>query len=87
MRSSMKTLIIIISLVTAVAFLALSVVSTLQIFTTLISGADALRGELWALLIMTFTAGVIMIMLAWGISEIGSRPPMPRTAPQTSDEE
>lgn len=87
MRSPIKSLIIVISLLTAIAFLGLSIVSTWQIFNTLISGADALRGELWALLIMTFTAGVIMIMLAWGIAEIGSRPAVSRPTPRDAEEE
>lgn len=77
-RSPMKSLIVFISLITAIAFLSLSIISTWQIFTSLIAGGDSLRGELWALLIMTFTAGVIMILLAWGIAEIGSRPAAPR---------
>ncbi|XWX02622.1 hypothetical protein VZO05_08885 [Aggregatilineales bacterium SYSU G02658] len=87
-RSPMKSLIVFISLITAIAFLGLSIISTWQIFTSLISGGDSLRGELWALLIMTFTAGVIMILLAWGITEVGSRPSTPRpAAAAASDEE
>jgi cytochrome bd-type quinol oxidase subunit 1 len=87
-RSPMKSLIVFISLITAIAFLGLSIISTWQIFTSLIGGADSLRGELWALLIMTFTAGVIMILLAWGITEVGSRPPAARsTTPETTEEE
>ncbi|MFQ3659729.1 MAG: hypothetical protein SNJ54_12330 [Anaerolineae bacterium] len=88
MRSPMKSLIVFISLITAIAFLGLSIISTWQIFTSLIAGGDSLRGELWALLIMTFTAGVIMILLAWGITEIGSRPAAPRaTSPATTNDE
>ncbi len=86
-RSPIKSLIVIISLLTAIAFLGLSIVSTWQIFTTLIAGTQPLRGELWALLIMTFTAGVIMIMLAWGIAEIGSRPASVRPPVVSTDEE
>lgn len=85
-RSPIKSLIVIISLITAIAFLGLSIVSTWQIFTALISGEGSLRGELWALLIMTFTAGVIMIMLAWGIAEIGSRPAQASPARASEDE-
>lgn len=86
-RSPIKSLIVIISLITAIAFLGLSIVSTWQIFTTLIGGGEVLRGELWALLIMTFTAGVIMIMLAWGIAEIGSRPAEARRIPANTEDE
>jgi choline-glycine betaine transporter len=83
----MKSLIIFISLLTAIAFLGLSVISTWQIFTTLIAGAEPLRGELWALLIMTFTAGVIMVLLAWGISELGSAARTGRPAATPADDE
>lgn len=86
-NSPMKQLIIFISLITAIAFLGLSVVSTWQIFTSLIAGDAPLRGELWALLVMTFTAGVIMILLAWGIAEIGTRPPVARPQAPTEDGE
>lgn len=67
----MKYLIILISSLTAIAFLGFSVISTWQIFTVLISG-ESIRSELWALLVMTFTAGVIMLSLAWGIVELGA---------------
>lgn len=66
----MKQFIIAISLITAIAFLVLSVVSTWEIFSTLISGDDAVRGELWLLLILCFTGGVIMLSIAWGIAEL-----------------
>ncbi|MCS6835643.1 MAG: hypothetical protein NZ750_06480 [Anaerolineae bacterium] len=66
----MKILIIAISLVTAVAFLLIAVISTWQIFTALIGGGDNLRGELWILLIVAFTGGVIMLAMAWGIAEL-----------------
>jgi hypothetical protein len=66
----MKQLIIAISLLTAVAFLVLSVITTYQIFTTLISGEQAVRGELWILLILCFTGGVILLSIAWGIAEL-----------------
>ena len=80
----MKPLIVLISLITAIAFLAVSVIATWQIFTTLISGTE-IRGELWAFLILTFSAGVIMISLSWGISELGaSRAP---ATPTTDSEE
>lgn len=66
----MKLLIIIISLATAIAFMLISVITTWQIFTTLISGEAAVRGELWVLLIVAFTGGVIMLAMAWGIAEL-----------------
>lgn len=82
----MKYLIILISSLTAIAFLGFSVISTWQIFTVLISG-ESIRNELWALLVMTFTAGVIMLSLAWGIVELGAarRQNVPDTF--TQDEE
>jgi hypothetical protein len=86
-RSFMKQLIIFISLLASVAFLGLSVVATWQIFSTLIAADGVpLRGELWAFLILTFTAGVIMIMLAWGIAEIGNRPASRPQAPPSTEE-
>jgi membrane protein implicated in regulation of membrane protease activity len=66
----MKMLIIAISLVTAIAFLLIAVISTWQIFTALIAGGENLRGELWILLIVSFTGGVIMLAMAWGIAEL-----------------
>lgn len=66
----MKQLIIAISLLTAVAFLVLSVVTTYQIFTVLIGGEQVVRGELWILLILCFTGGVILLSIAWGIAEL-----------------
>jgi|GEM_PF-1810881 len=69
-NSLMKFVIIAVSLVAAIAFLAISVISTYEIFQTLLSGDDPIRGELWILLIMTFTGGVIMLSIAWGIAEL-----------------
>ena len=66
----MKYVIIAVSLVTAVAFLGISVVSTYEIFQTLLQGDDPIRGELWILLIMAFTGGVILLSIAWGIAEL-----------------
>lgn len=66
----MKYVIIAVSLVTAVAFLAISVISTYEIFQTLLQGDDPIRGELWVLLIMAFTGGVILLSIAWGIAEL-----------------
>ena len=66
----MKQLIIVISLATAIAFLVISVISTWQIFTLLIGGDEAIRGELWLLLILAFAGGVIMLSIAWGIAEL-----------------
>lgn len=63
-NSLMKMLIIAISLVTAVAFLLIAVISTWQIFTALIANGESLRGELWILLIVSFTGGVIMLAMA-----------------------
>ena len=66
----MKQLIITISIVTAIAFLLLSVISTWQIFTFLLDSNGDVRPELWILLIITFTGGVIMLGIAWGIAEV-----------------
>jgi len=66
----MKQLIIGISLITAIAFLVLSVITTYEIFSKLISTEESVRGELWALLIVCFTGGVIMLSIAWGIAEL-----------------
>lgn len=66
----MKQIIIGISLTTAIAFLVLSVVSTWQIFTLLLSSDASVRSELWVLLILCFTGGVIMLSIAWGIAEL-----------------
>lgn len=82
----MKQLIVFISLLTALAFLAVSVVATWQIFTTLIAGTE-IRGELWAFLVLTFTAGVIMISLAWGITEIGEARRNVRPVATSAEEE
>ncbi len=86
-RNTLKPLIVFISLITAVAFLAVSVIATWQIFTTLIAGND-IRSELWAFLVLTFTAGVIMISLSWGISEYGEarRAALASPAPSGDDE-
>lgn len=67
---SMKQIIIGVSLVTAVAFLIISVITTFQIFTIVISSDTLVRGELWLLLILCFTGGVIMLSIAWGIAEL-----------------
>lgn len=69
--SMMKLLIIGISVVAAVAFLLLSIMSIFQIFNQLLYTSDSIRGELWVLLILSFTAGVIMLSIAWGITELG----------------
>ena len=66
----MKQLIIGVSLFTAIAFLIISVITTFQIFTIVISTETLVRGELWLLLILCFTGGVIMLSIAWGIAEL-----------------
>jgi hypothetical protein len=66
----MKQVIIGISVLAAVAFLGISVVSTYNIFTLLIETESGVRGELWVLLVLTFTGGVIMLAIAWGIAEL-----------------
>lgn len=68
--SSMKNIITTISVVTAIAFLLISVISTVQIFLLVVGGNAAVRGELWVLLITTFTGGIIMLGIAWGIAEL-----------------
>ncbi|QPC81842.1 hypothetical protein G4Y79_19450 [Phototrophicus methaneseepsis] len=66
----MKYIIIVVSIVTSVAFLGISVISTYEIFQTLLQGDDPIRGEMWVLLIMAFTGGVILLSMAWGIAEL-----------------
>lgn len=66
----MKQVIIGISLITAIAFLVLSVITTYEIFVTLIGSEEPIRSELWALLVVCFTGGVIMLSIAWGIAEL-----------------
>ena len=85
-RNFMKYFIILISALTAVAFLGFSVISTWQLFTILIAG-ESIRSELWVLLIMTFTAGVIMLSLAWGIVEIGEMRRINREAQHSNTDE
>ena len=66
----MKQVIIGISVLAGVAFLGISVISTYNIFTVLIDSDAGVRGELWVLLVLAFTGGVIMLAIAWGIAEI-----------------
>lgn len=67
---SMKQVIIGISLLSSVAFLGLSVVSTYEIFRLLIDSDQVVRAELWIFLILCFTGGVILLSIAWGIAEL-----------------
>lgn len=66
----MKQLIITINLAVSIAFLGLSIATTYEIFTTLIETEDVIRNELWILLIVCFTGGVIMLSIAWGVAEL-----------------
>lgn len=66
----MKQFIIIINLLAAVAFLVMSIATTYNIFTTLIETEEVIRNELWILLVVCFTGGVIMLSIAWGVAEL-----------------
>jgi len=66
----MKYLIVSVSLITAIAFLAISALSSLQIFNEVIASGEEIRSELWLLIILCFLGGVIMIGIAWAIVEL-----------------
>ena len=66
----MKQIIIGVSLVTAVAFLGMSVFTTFNIFQLILEPESLVRNELWILLVVTFTGGVILLSMAWGIAEL-----------------
>jgi hypothetical protein len=66
----MKQVIIGVSLLVAIAFLVMSVVTTYNIFTLILAPDTIVRPEMWILLIVTFTGGVILLSIAWGIAEL-----------------
>ncbi|MEL6404244.1 MAG: hypothetical protein AAFR81_07755 [Chloroflexota bacterium] len=66
----MKQIIIGVSLITAIAFLGMSVFTTYNIFTLILEPESLVRNELWILLVVTFTGGVILLSMAWGIAEL-----------------
>lgn len=66
----MKQVIIAVSLLVAIAFLVMSVVTTYNIFTLILSPDSIVRPEMWILLVVTFTGGVILLSIAWGIAEL-----------------
>lgn len=66
----MRNIIVAVSLVTAVAFLAISALSSIQIFSQVLSSGEEIRSELWILIILCFLGGVIMIGIAWAIVEL-----------------
>lgn len=66
----MKQIIIGVSLLTAIAFLVMSVITTYNIFTLILEPDTLVRGELWTLLVVTFTGGFILLSIAWGIAEL-----------------
>lgn len=66
----MKQLIIAVSLLTAISFLGMSVFTTYNIFTLILEPDSLVRNELWILLVVTFTGGVILLSMAWGIAEL-----------------
>jgi len=66
----MKQVIIGVSLLVAIAFLLMSVVTTYNIFTLILDPNALVRPEMWILLGVTFTGGVILLSMAWGIAEL-----------------
>jgi hypothetical protein len=72
-NNNMKQIIILISLIASIAFLVMSIVATWQIFTILLDTDSVVRAELWIFLIMSFTGGVILLSMSWGIAELGDR--------------
>ena len=66
----MKQVIIGVSLLVAIAFLLMSVVTTYNIFTLILDPEALVRPEMWILLVVTFTGGVILLSIAWGIAEL-----------------
>lgn len=66
----MKQVIIGVSLLVAIAFLGMSVVTTYQIFNLVLTPETLVRPEMWILLVVTFTGGVILLSIAWGIAEL-----------------
>lgn len=66
----LKQIIIGVCLIAAIAFMGISIISTWEIFRLLINTDQAARGELWVLLVLAFTGGVILLSIAWGIAEM-----------------
>jgi hypothetical protein len=66
----MKQVIIAVSLLVAISFLVMSVITTYQIFMLILSPDTIVRPEMWILLVVTFTGGVILLSIAWGIAEL-----------------
>ena len=66
----MKQVIIGVSLLVAIAFLVMSVITTYNIFILILAPDTIVRPEMWILLVVTFTGGVILLSIAWGIAEL-----------------
>jgi hypothetical protein len=66
----MKQVIIAVSLLVAISFLVMSVITTYQIFMLILAPDTIVRPEMWILLVVTFTGGVILLSIAWGIAEL-----------------
>ena len=66
----MKQVIIGVSLLVAIAFLLMSVITSYNIFTLVLQPDTLVRSEMWILLVVTFTGGVILLSMAWGIAEL-----------------
>jgi hypothetical protein len=66
----MKQVIIAVCLLVAIAFLLMSVITTYQIFMLILAPDTIVRPEMWILLVVTFTGGVILLSIAWGIAEL-----------------
>ena len=66
----MKQVIIGVSLLVAIAFLVMSVITTYNIYNLILDPDSLVRPEMWILLVVTFTGGVILLSIAWGIAEL-----------------
>lgn len=71
---TLRPIIIAISLLTAIAFLALSIISAWQIFTLSLDNSSSIRAELWILMVLCFVGGIVLLGIAWGIVEMTGRP-------------
>ncbi len=69
----LRPIIIAISLLTAIAFLALSIISAWQIFTLSLDNSSSIRAELWILMVLCFVGGIVLLGIAWGIVEMTGR--------------
>jgi hypothetical protein len=87
----MKQVIIGVSLIVAIAFLGMSVVTTYNIFNLILDPNSLVRPEMWILLVVTFIGGVILLSIAWGIAELTEsrrvRHELMLSGATTSDEE